>query len=106
MKAFIFLFVFLLPLSSLADSPRCYLHGKFVPRLNESVKPKLDDNLRMRFDADEQSKCELMIKSYCKYHVLKEQYLPSKLEAFYKDETGKKTTYSFGDTCSLTRIDH
>lgn len=106
MKAIIYLNILVaLSVNSLAfaEAPRCFLHGILVPNHKESAKTKLDDNLRLQFDSIEKADCEAKISSYCKYHVINEEYLPTKLEGYFRDNGGKKSAYRLSDKCKILR---
>ncbi len=59
--------------------------------------------IRMRFDADTQSKCELMMKAYCQYNVKEKDYSPTRLKGSFKPDVEKteETPYTFDAKCKL-----
>ncbi len=84
-----------------AEAPRCFLHGTLIPMQNENAPRKLDDNVRLQFDTKDRADCEAKISSYCKYNVVEQNYRPSKLEGYYKDDKGKKTFYHLSPSCKI-----
>ena len=59
--------------------------------------------IRMRFDADEQIKCEQMLKAYCQYNVKEKNYSPTRLKGSFKPDIEKteEVKYTFDSKCKL-----
>jgi hypothetical protein len=92
-------------LASASGEAKCNMTGYLVPLTDTDSKRKLSDSIRMRFDADNQKKCELMLTSYCSNNVRGKDYSPVNLKAIFVpgDSPGQEIEYSFSSRCKLIR---
>jgi hypothetical protein len=87
--------IFLPARSARAGDSRCFLHGTIVPNEDNDEKPSMFDMIRMRFDADNKSKCEKMLFSYCYNNVMLKKYLANRLKGSFKPDMDKKEEYRY-----------
>lgn len=97
------LLIFLVALPAQAGSAKCFLHGIITPGSGTTEKASVSDMIRMRFDADDKAKCELMMKSYCQHNVREKHYSPTRLKGSFKPDTEKteEFSYTFDSKCKL-----
>jgi hypothetical protein len=95
--------LFFLSPPAFAASAKCFLHGLISPSSGNLEKSSVSDMIRMRFDADNQPKCEKMLKAYCQYNVKEKNYSPSRLKGSFKPDTEKteEVKYTFDAKCKL-----
>lgn len=89
--------------SAYAGPSRCFLHGIITPLYENKDKTTLSDMIRMRFDADDRVKCELMITNYCQYNILEKAYSPKRLKGYFKPDVDKseESAYTLAENCKL-----
>ena len=98
-------FFFAFP-SAEAGKPRCFLSGVMVPK-SKKDDSNLGNQIRLSFDADERAKCEQMISAYCTYNVVGENYLPTRLQSYFKpdEEKDEKINFVLTDKCKISSAD-
>lgn len=89
------------------SSPRCFLYG-VAKSADTSKKNKfgaLQDILRMDFEANNATKCEKMISSYCRNNLLAKGQEITKLDAYFRPSPSKHPIVRFeiSPQCAVTR---
>jgi len=94
---------------------KCVLRG-YVRSLNPEPGKKgfhtLANRIKLSFDANDHKKCELFIKSYCRYNIIGRNDVPVKLKGYFKKNKNEEPSriitaakpeykYSLTENCKL-----